>query len=306
MPAPQLSGSTPTQSPAQKNTKLKLKSVVQKAPPKQLDACTTGGWQPDRAPPYHSMAKKPEDFMHYIMQSGLMVHEYFNAEIDNLMIFGHEQSSIACQIVASILYTELAWFNGYPYTFPVIPLQLERRAPDPDSAPLPEHPQESQSHRVVGLKENCQVWWRYLLVLLQYWKDAKSPFPYGGPLHHDGNLMMYIYYRIKCLLCLGKVELQHYSIKNQTPWTAFAWKHYTHYQVTKQRETYATIVDELQEMKNWLHKCYEAEADVEIREVEQCGGDIWKMSRLRESEDLCPGNEALYIGTDKKGTCLNI
>ena len=66
------------------------------------------------------------------------------------------------------------------------------------------------------------------------------------------------------------------------------------------------IVDELHKMKNWLHKRYEVEADVEICEVEQCGGDIWKMSRLRLSEDLCPGNEALYVGTDKKGTDPNI
>ena len=69
---------------------------------------------------------------------------------------------------------------------------------------------------------------------------------------------------------------------------------------------YTVIVDELQELKNWLHKCYEVEADVEIREAEQCGGDIQKMSRLRVLEDLHPGNEALYISTDKKGTHPNI
>ena len=187
MPVPQPSGSTPTQSPAQKNTKLKLKSVVHKPPPKQLDTHPTSSWQLDKAPSYHSMADKPEDFMQYIMQSGMMVHEHFNAEIDNLMYFVHEQSSITCQIVVSILYTELAWFRGFPYTFPVIPLQFGRRVPFPDDAPLPECP---------------QVWWHYLLALLQYWKDAKSPYPYGGPLHCNSNLMMYVYYWIKCLLHL--------------------------------------------------------------------------------------------------------
>ena len=146
--------------------KQKLKSVVHKPPHKQPDACPTGGWQPDRAPPYHSMAEKPEDFMHYIMQSGLMVRKHFNTEIDDLMVFSHEQLSIAYQVVVSILYTELAWFKGYPYTFPVIPLQLERRVPYPDDAPLPERPQESQSCHAMGLKENCQVRWHYLLVLL--------------------------------------------------------------------------------------------------------------------------------------------
>ena len=139
------SGSTPTQSPTQKNTKLKLKSIVHKVPPEEPEAHTTSGWQPDGALPYHSMAEKPEDFMNYIMQSGLMVCDHFIAEIDNLMIFSHEQLSITRQVVASILYTELAWFNGYPYTFPVIPPQLERKMPDPEGAPLPEHPKKSRS-----------------------------------------------------------------------------------------------------------------------------------------------------------------
>ena len=226
-PVPQPSSSTPsglmpTQSPAQKNMKLKLKSIVQKVPPKQPDAHPTSGWQPDRAPPYHSMAKKPEDFMHYIMQSGLMVCNHFITEIDDLIIFGHKWLSIAHQVVASILYTELAWFKGNPYTFPVILRQLEMRAPDPKGASLSQHPLESQSCHAVGLKENCQVWWHYLLALLQYWKDAKSPYPYRGPLHHDSNLLMYVYHHIKCLLHMERVKLQHYSIKNQMPWTAYA------------------------------------------------------------------------------------
>ena len=70
--------------------KLKLKSIVQKVPPKEPNACPTSSWQPDRAVPYHSMAEKPEDFMHYIMQSRLMVCDHFITEIDDLMIFGHE------------------------------------------------------------------------------------------------------------------------------------------------------------------------------------------------------------------------
>ena len=103
-----------------------------------------------------------------------------------------------------------------------------------------------------------------------------------------------------------RFKLQHYSIKNQMPWTAYTRKTYTPNQIMKQRETYAIIVDELQVLKNWLHKRYEVEADVEICEVEQCGGDIQKMSWPRVLEDLCPGNETFYVGTDKKGTRPNI
>ena len=299
-----VTGLMPTQSPTQKN--MKLESIARKVPPKELEARITSGWQPDRAPPYHSTAEKPEDFMNYIMQSGLMVHDHFIAEIDSLMIFGHERSSIARQVVVSILYTEMAWFNGYPYIFPVIPPQLESRAPYPEGTPLPEHLKESRSCRAVGLKENCQVWWRYLLALLQYWRDASSPFTYGGPLRCNSNLLMYVYHPIKCLLHLGKIELQHYSIKSQTPWTSYARMKYMPSQITKQRETQAAVVDELQDLKNWLHQCYEAEADTEICEAEQCGGDIWKMSRPRVSMDLCPGNEDLYVAPEKKETRLKL
>ena len=40
--------------------------------------------------------------------------------------------------------------------------------------------------------------------------------------------------------------------------------------------------------------------DAEIREAEQCGGDIHKMSRLRVSKDLHLGNEDLYVAPEKK------
>ena len=113
---------------------------------------------------------------------------------------------------------------------------------------------------------------------------------------------MYIYHHIKCLLHLGKIELQHYSVKSQMPWMSYKRTKYMPFQIMKQRETQATMVDELQDLKNWLHQCYEAEADAEIHEAVQCGGDIRKMSQPRVSMDLHPGNEDLYVAPVKKET----
>ena len=145
-----------------------------------------------------------------------------------------------------------------------------------------------------------------MLALLQYWRDASSLFTYGGPLRCDSNLLMYVYHRIKCLLCLGKIEIEHYSIKSQLPWMSCVRTKYTPSQITKQMETQATVIDKLQDFKNWLQKCYEAEVDTEICEVEQCGGDIRKMSQPRVSTDLRPGNEDLYIAPEKKETHLKL
>ena len=129
-PSSTLSRSMPTQSPTQKNTKLKLKWVVQKAPPKEPEACPSSGWQPDRAPP---ITQWPRSWKIYDLHYAVWTHgpRPLHREIDDLMIFGHERLSITRQVMVSILYTELAWFKGYPYTFPVIPPQLERRCRTP-------------------------------------------------------------------------------------------------------------------------------------------------------------------------------
>ena len=87
---------------------------------------------------------------------------------------------------------------------------------------------------------------------------------------------------------------------------AYTQAKYTPYLITKQRETYTAVVDELQDLQNWLHEYYEAEADAEIREAEKCGGDIQKMSRPRVSKDLHLGNEDLYVAPEKKETCSKL
>ena len=56
-------------------------------------------------------------------------------------------------------------------------------------------------------------------------------------------------------------------------------------------------------MKMWLHKCCEVEVNAEILKVEQCCGDLWRMSSPRNSADRHLGNKTLYVGTDKRGTC---
>ena len=90
------------------------------------------------------------------------------------------------------------------------------------------------------------------------------------------------------------------------PWTSYAQTKYMPSQITKQRETQAAVVDELQDLKNWLHQCYEAKGDAEIHEAEQCRGDIRKMSGPRVSMDLHPGNEDLYVSPEMKETHLKL
>ena len=106
------------------------------------------------------------------MQSGTLVHEHYDTEIDDLMVFCHEQSSITRQIIVSILYTELAWFRGYPYTFPVIPPQLEKKVPQGILEPPHRETQRKQPKVVAlpvststvleGRRQSILIWWTAL------------------------------------------------------------------------------------------------------------------------------------------------
>ena len=143
--------------PCSKEYKLKSDRFVPVA--KQQDAHVTKGWWPNRQPLYHSMLSnsKPEEFIMFIMHSMTLFHNYYEAEFDDLMIFGRERSSISRQVIASIIYTKMPSFKGHPYMFPIILCQMEDRQLHREGTPLPNWPKESRS-RCTGGHINLINW----------------------------------------------------------------------------------------------------------------------------------------------------
>ena len=155
----------PTQSLTQKTSKLK--SIVT-LPPKtkfQVD-WLTDRWQPKRCGPYHLLTTQPEEFLMYIMGFMSLCRDYYEAKFNNLMVFSRECTSMSRQIMASILYAEVTWFQGHSFVLPIIPCQFEETAPKPHDVPLPLQPKETRRQQNPGVREQCQVWWHYYLGLI--------------------------------------------------------------------------------------------------------------------------------------------
>ena len=177
----------------------------------------------------------------YIMHSTKLFHDHFEAVFDDLMIFRPKRSSISHQVIALIIYMEITFFRRHPFTFSVIPPLLETRKPHTEDTALQTQRKESRSRHAIGHIESCQVWWCYFLALLQYQKDTNSPYSYGGSIQYDSKLMMYVYYQIKCLLHIGKIELQLYVVKLMTPWAVYGREQYMPAEITKQHESYTAM-----------------------------------------------------------------
>ena len=85
---------------------------------------------------------------------------------------------------------------------------------------VPEKPTSSKGRHADDLKLRCREWWMYFLVLLQCWKDETCAFEYGGALHPDSKVLLFIYFRLKNLLKkAGLIDFHLYQVKNKTNWS---------------------------------------------------------------------------------------
>ena len=99
------------------------------------------------------------------------------------------------------------------------------------------------------------------MVLMQFWKDEMSPFQYGGVVRFDSKVMLYVMFRLKVVLRSVDFQLHHYAVKNTTTWNDFARQRLTSAQVTADRKAHQQMHDELTDLKRWMQRRYEEEAD---------------------------------------------
>ena len=136
------SAPTPTQSPAQKTSKLKsIVTVVNKPPQPKSErggcdrsrAEPTSVWHPTSRAPYHLMGvravagerdhESEEDLIKYMMNR--FTWEHYSAELhDAANAFGGRTTYVARFCMAMALYFEVTWIRGEKWIFPVIPEEL--------------------------------------------------------------------------------------------------------------------------------------------------------------------------------------
>ena len=116
-----------------------------------------------------------------------MIHEETRA----MRFFKCNAPCVCQQVMASIIYAEIAWYQFKIKIFPNVPMHLQDKPPYPHDA----SPPRPLSHikNVFGdeWKTRLQVWWKYFMALIQYWTDAGSSHLYGGPVRDDRESITY-------------------------------------------------------------------------------------------------------------------
>ena len=134
---------TPTQSPAQKNFKVKsMVTLVESASqPRRRSHSRRGrvsempAWSPHRRAPYHligiweAMGREGQDsekaLLLYIMDQ--FTWEYYSPELNDFRnAFGSKTVFITRSCMAAALYFEVAWARGEKWIFPLIPDLMSR------------------------------------------------------------------------------------------------------------------------------------------------------------------------------------
>ena len=143
--------------------------------------------------PYHLIGAPPvlaEQFLLYCTDR--FNRDDFEDELKDFSnVFEHQTAFIACYCMVMAVYFEVAWVRGEKWIFPLIPPGMEKMT-SRRGATLPAPPKESLKCQGENIAARCLKRWRYLLALMQFWKDETTPFQYGGVVRHDSKVLLYI------------------------------------------------------------------------------------------------------------------
>ena len=120
------------------------------------------------------------------------------------------------------------------------------------------------------------------------------PFQYGGIVRHDSKVLLYVMFRLKAVLKLVDFKLHHYAVKATTTWNDYARENLTDNQVTADRKAHQKTHNELTALKNWMQRCYQEEADLELEILQRIRGDVDRLVVHRKDRCHHPGNEEEY------------
>ena len=218
----------------------------------------------------------------------------FVDEVDDFGgMFGHRTTFIARYCMVTVVYFEVTWIHGERWIFPNIPPEMEKMT-SRQGATLPASPKESVKCTGDNVAVRCLKQWCYFLALMQFWKDEMTPFQHGGVVRFDSKVLLYIMFRLKAVLRSVDFQFHHYAVKNTTTWNDFTRQKLTSDQVTADRKAHQRMHDELTDLKRWMQRRYEEEADLELEILQRIRGDIDCLMVHREDRRHHPGNEEEY------------
>ena len=139
----------------------------------------------------------------------------------------------------------------------------------------PIHPKCRKIYLGDEWRDQLTAWWKFYMSLVQYWTDATSDHPYGGPIREDSKMMYYIFYRMEVLFKKWNIQtIPLYAMKATTLWGRVGAKGFASNEMTRLRVASEAEQEEMQQLRKWLQKRYQREAKRECETLARHEGDF--------------------------------
>ena len=284
------------------------KSTVRKEPPRKQSA----GRPPSRArpsrqssapvipdprwnphtPPYHKLKRAPIQFVRWVQDDIQHYADHYDAEIRSLSILGRCTKDLATRVIATVCWAQVCYVHGIKNVHHIIPGGLQR-TPYPAGTRRPAIVGSLDPSMQGDVRCKARNYWLNTLGLCQYWAEAAEQFcPFGGPIRPDGELMLFVLFRVNLILD-PQDEITRTEVRKLTCWDEFALEEYSADERKVMRKRYSKDLEKCRNTREAVREAYRIEAIREMSDMERLRGDYYSIPVPRQDLRARPRNITL-------------
>ena len=248
-------------------------------------------WNP-HTPPYHELKRAPIQFVRWVQDDIQHYADHYDAEIRSLSILGCCTKDLATRIIATVCWAQVCYVHGIKNVHHIIPGGLQR-TPYPAGTRRPAIVGSLDPSMQGDVRCKARNYWLNTLALCQYWAEAAKQFcPFGGPIQPDGELMLFVLFRVNLILD-SRDEITRTEVRKLTCWDEFALEEYSADERKVMRKRYSKDFEKCRNTREAVHEAYRIEAIREMSDMERLLGDYYSIPVPRQDPRARPGNDAL-------------
>ena len=243
-------------------------------------------------PPYHELKRTPIQFVRWVQDDIQHYADHYDAEIRSLSVLGRCSKDLATRVIATVCWAQVCYVHGIKNVHHIIPGGLQR-TPYPAGTRRPAIVGSLDPSMQGDVRCKARNFWLNMLGLCQYWAEAAERCcPFGGPIRPDGELMLFVLFRVNLILD-PRDEITRTEVRKLTCWEEFALEQYSPSERKDMRKRYSRDLEKCRNTREAVREAYRLEAIREMSDMERLRGDYYSIPVPRQDPRARPGDVTL-------------
>ena len=211
-------------------------------------------WNP-HTPPYHELKRTPMQFVRWVQDDIQHYADHYDAEIRSLSVLGRCAKDLATRVIATVCWAQVYYVHGIKNVHHIIPGGLQR-TPYPAGTRRPAIVGSLDPSMQGDVRCKARNYWLNTLGLCQYWAEAAERCcPFGGPIRPDGELMLFVLFRVNLILD-PRDEITRAEVRKLTCWDEFALEEYSPSERKDMRKHYSKDLEKCRSTREAVREAY--------------------------------------------------